>query len=54
MTAALSVQGPEAPEPVRRPLPRALTPFRTPAYRKLAIALVLTTFTWGVWIVALV
>lgn len=34
-------------------LPRALTPFRTPAYRKLAIALVLTTFTWGVWMVAL-
>ena len=50
----MRTQGPAAPEPVKRPLPRALTPFRTPAYRKLAIALVLTAFTWGVWIVALV
>ena len=38
----------------RRGLERVLSPFRTPAYRRLAIALVLTTFTWGVWIVALV
>ncbi len=37
-----------------RSLPRALTPFRSPAYRKLALALVLTTFAGGVWIVALV
>ena len=37
-----------------RALPRALTPFRTPAYRRLAVALVLTTFASGVWVVALV
>lgn len=37
-----------------RQLPRALTPFRTPAYRRLAVALVLSTFASGVWIVALV
>ncbi|TDD65568.1 MFS transporter [Jiangella aurantiaca] len=35
-----------------RPVPRALTPFRTPAYRRLAVALVLSTFASGVWIVA--
>jgi MFS family permease len=46
---------PGRPEgPPRRRLPRALTPFHTPAYRRLAVALVLTTFAWGVWIVALV
>ena len=38
----------------RRRLPRALTPFRTPAYRRLAVALVLSTFAGGVWVVALV
>lgn len=43
----------EAAEPVRG-WARVLSPFRTPAYRKLALALVLTTFTWGVWVVALV
>ena len=37
-----------------RQLPRALTPFRSPSYRKLAVALVLSTFASGVWIVALV
>lgn len=37
-----------------RALPRALTPFRHPAYRKLALALVLSTFASGVWIVGLV
>ena len=37
-----------------RQLPRALTPFRTPAYRRLAVALVLNMFSWGVWMVALV
>jgi MFS family permease len=37
-----------------RALPRALTPFRSPSYRKLAVALVLSTFASGVWIVALV
>ena len=41
------------PSPGRR-LPRALTPFRTPAYRRLAVALVLNMFSWGVWVVALV
>lgn len=37
-----------------RALPRALTPFRSPGYRKLALALVLQTLAAGVWIVALV
>jgi len=37
-----------------RRLPRALTPFRHPAYRRLAIALTLSTFASGVWLVALV
>ncbi|WP_183094671.1 MFS transporter [Nocardioides stalactiti] len=46
---------PESPQPpsVRR-LPRALTPFRHAAYRRLGTALVLGTFVGGVWIVALV
>jgi MFS family permease len=39
---------PETP----RELPRLLRPFRTPAYRRLAVALVLTSFAGGVWIVA--
>ncbi|HET9499493.1 MAG TPA: MFS transporter [Marmoricola sp.] len=37
-----------------RSLPRALTPFRYPAYRRLAVALVLSSFASGVWVVALV
>lgn len=37
-----------------RPLPRALTPFRSARYRKLALALVLQTLAAGVWLVALV
>lgn len=37
-----------------RRLPRALTPFRTPAYRWLAFALAASSFASGVWIVALV
>ncbi|MGH3858194.1 MFS transporter [Actinokineospora sp.] len=40
------------PEPKQSP--RVLRPFRTPAYRRLALALVLNTFAHGVWIVALV
>ena len=43
-----------AETPPRRSLPRALTPFRHPAYRRLAVALMLNTFAGGVWIVALV
>lgn len=39
---------------VGRRLPRALTPFRTPAYRWLAVALAASSFAGGVWIVALV
>lgn len=35
-------------------LPRALTPFRHPSYRRLAVALVLATFAGGVWTVGLV
>ena len=34
-----------------RVLPRALRPFRTPGYRRLAVALVLSTFASGVWVV---
>ena len=41
-------------QPVGRRLPRALTPFRTPAYRWLALALSASSFASGVWIVALV
>ncbi|WP_205304793.1 MFS transporter [Nocardioides sp. 616] len=37
-----------------RRLPRALTPFNTPAYRRLALALVFSAFGGGVWLVALV
>ncbi len=37
-----------------RGLPRALRPFRNPAYRRLALALVLSTFGMGVWVVGLV
>jgi MFS family permease len=37
-----------------RRLPRALTPFRHQGYRRLAVALVLSTFAAGVWVVAIV
>lgn len=37
-----------------RQLPRALTPFRGAPYRRLAVALVLSTFASGVWVVGLV
>lgn len=37
-----------------RRIPRALAPFSTPGYRRLAVALVLSTFASGVWVVALV
>ena len=39
---------------VGRRLPRALTPFRTPAYRWLAVSLSASSFAIGVWVVALV
>ncbi len=38
----------------RGPWARMLAPFETPAYRKLAVALVFDTFTFGVWMVAMV
>lgn len=44
-------------DPVADPasrLPRALRPFRNSAYRRLAVALVFSSFASGVWIVALV
>ncbi len=41
-------------EDVRPEGPRALRPFRNPAYRRLAVALTLSTFASGVWVVALV
>ena len=37
-----------------RQLPRLLTPFRHPAYRRLAVALTCGAFAYGVWMVALV
>ncbi len=39
---------------VGRRIPRALTPFRTPAYRWLTVALAASSFASGVWLVALV
>ncbi len=47
-------EGPGLPEASGRRLPRALTPFRHAAYRRLGTALVLQTFASGVWVVALV
>lgn len=44
----------EEQQPGTRQLPRALTPFRHPAYRRLALALVLATFAGGVWTVGMV
>lgn len=44
----------ERPGAVARPVPRALAPFTIPAYRRLAVALVLTTFASGLSVVALV
>jgi MFS family permease len=49
VAASRQARGPDS-----RSLPRALTPFRSPSYRKLAVALVLQTFASGVWVVALV
>jgi MFS family permease len=37
-----------------RRVPRALTPFQHPGYRRLAVALVLSSFASGVWVVGLV
>ncbi|ALL79835.1 MFS transporter (plasmid) [Pseudonocardia sp. EC080610-09] len=46
---------PAPTEPERRlSLPRALAPFRHSNYRRLALALVFTSFTTGLWIVAVV
>ncbi|WP_082605817.1 MFS transporter [Nocardioides sp. Root190] len=46
--------GPGVPAPPVSRLPRALTPFRHPAYRRLGAAIVFTSFGGGVWVVALV
>jgi MFS family permease len=40
--------------PAVRQLPRMLTPFRVPAYRRMAVALACGAFAYGVWTVALV
>jgi MFS family permease len=40
--------------PAVRQLPRMLTPFRVPAYRRMAVALTCGAFAYGVWTVALV
>lgn len=39
---------------VGRTLPRALRPFRIPAYRRLAVSLAFGSFASGVWVIALV
>lgn len=39
---------------VGRKLPRALTPFRIPAYRRLAVSVAFGAFASGVWLIALV
>lgn len=57
MTDQLTTPAPppaSPPSPALRKLPRALTPFRHSAYRRLGAALVLSTFAGGVWVVALV
>ncbi len=54
MTEQLTAAPPPTPDPGGRQLPRALRPFAHTAYRRLAVALLLTTFASGVWIVALV
>lgn len=54
ITAPTPLPEPELPAPSGRRLPRALTPFRHAAYRRLGSALVLQTFAGGVWVVALV
>jgi len=41
-------------QPTRRALPRALTPFANGQYRILAVALTMSLFGSGVWLVALV
>jgi MFS family permease len=51
MTEQLTTAKAAEPTPGRQ-LPRALTPFRHAAYRRLALALVLSTFASGVWVVA--
>ncbi len=45
---------PDSSPPTASRLPRALSPFRHSAYRRLGSALVLSTFAGGVWLVALV
>jgi MFS family permease len=54
MTEQQTQAQPQPETPQGRSLPRALTPFRNLAYRRLALALILSTFASGVWIVGLV
>jgi MFS family permease len=59
LTLAGPPEGPARPDPEPGPgngrsLPRALRPFRHPAYRRLALALAFSTFASGVWVVAIV
>ncbi len=56
MTEPISAtrRDPVGDQEVGRRLPRALTPFRTPAYRWLAVSLTASSFAAGVWVVALV
>ena len=51
MTDSAQQTTPEPELVPQRDLPRLLRPFRTSAYRRLAVSLVLTTFAFGVWVV---
>lgn len=51
MTDSAQQTTPEPDLVPQRDLPRLLRPFRTSAYRRLAVSLVLTTFAFGVWVV---
>jgi MFS family permease len=51
MTDSAQQTTPEPELVPQRDLPRLLRPFRTAAYRRLAVSLVLTTFAFGVWVV---
>jgi MFS family permease len=52
LTAPMPTADLRSDAPAGRELPRALTPFRHVGYRRLALALVLSTFASGVWTVA--
>lgn len=51
-TNTTTTNPPASTKLAERKLPRALTPFRRAAYRRLAVALVFSTFANGVWAIA--